>query len=107
MSLQVRILLTVLALLLLPVYSVVAGAEETAIRISISPTSGPVETSIAVTGVGANPDYPVQVMLAANGETGAGAVTVVQVDPDPAHQSRRPDDRRRIGQTPRRRRRDG
>lgn len=82
MSLKVRILLTLAALLLLPVYSAMAGEELTALRITISSASGPQGTQIAVTGQGAKVGVPVQVMIAANGDTGKGALAVVQVDPD-------------------------
>ncbi len=83
MSMRLRIVLTLATLLLLPVYSSVAGAETgTTLRISISPVSGPQETAIAVTGAGAQVGTPVQVMIASDGNTGAGALTVVQVDPD-------------------------
>jgi len=82
MSIRMRILLTVLALMLLPAYSAVAGAEGTALQININPISGPQGTNIAVTGTGAQVNLPVQVMLVIDGETGEGAVTVVQVDPD-------------------------
>ena len=54
----------------------------TTLRISIGPVSGPQETAIAVTGTGAQVGTPVQVMIASDGNTGAGALTVVQVDPD-------------------------
>lgn len=82
MSLRLRILLSVLVLMLLPGYAALAGAEGTTLQISISPISGPGGTNIAVTGTGAESNLPVQVMLVTNGETGDGAVTVVQVDPD-------------------------
>ena len=83
MSMRLRILLTLATLLLLPVYSSVAGAETgTTLRISVSPVSGPQETAIAVIGTGAQVGTPVQVMIASDGNTGAGALTVVQVDPD-------------------------
>ena len=83
MSMRLRIVLTLATLLLLPVYSSVAGAETgTSLRISVSPVSGPQETAIAVTGTGAQVSTPGQVMMASDGDTGAGALTVVQVDPD-------------------------
>ena len=83
MSMRLRILLTLTTLLLLPVYSSVAGAETgTTLRISVSPVSGPQETAVAVTGTGAQVGTPVQVMIASDGNTGAGALTEVQVDPD-------------------------
>lgn len=83
MSIRLRIVLTLVTLLLLPVYSSVAGAETgTTLRISVSPVSGPQETAVAVTGTGAQVGTPVQVMIASDGNTGAGALTVVQVDPD-------------------------
>jgi hypothetical protein len=82
MSLQVRILLTLAALVLLPVYSAVASGEVGAFQFTINPASGPQSTAITVTGQGALAGLPVQVMLAVNGETGDGALTVVQVDPD-------------------------
>jgi len=82
MSLKVRFLLTLAALLLLPAYSALAGEELNALSINISPTSGPQSTQIAVTGQGANPALPIQVMIVTNGDTGEGALTVVQVDPD-------------------------
>ena len=82
MFLKVRILLTLAALLLLPVYSAVAGEEDVALRFTVSPASGPQSTPITVTGQGSLVGLPVQVMLATNGETGDGALTVVQVDPD-------------------------
>jgi len=80
---RLRILLTLATLLLLPAYASVAGAETgTTLRISVSPVSGPQETANAVTGTGAQMGTPVQVMIASDGNTGAGALTVVQVDPD-------------------------
>jgi hypothetical protein len=82
MSLRIRILLSLLVLMLLPTYAALAGAEGTTLQFSISPISGPGGTNIAVTGAGAQTDLPVQIMLVTNGETGDGAVTVVQVDPD-------------------------
>ncbi len=83
MSMRLRLVLTLATLLLLPVYSSVAGAETgTTLRISVSPVSGPQETAIAVTGTGAQVGTPVQVMIASDGNTGAGALTAVQVDPD-------------------------
>jgi len=82
MSLWTRILLTMLVLMLLPGYAAVAGAEGTTLQINISPITGPSGTNIAVTGTGAQADLPVQVMLVSDGETGDGAITVVQVDPD-------------------------
>ena len=83
MSIRLRIVLTLVTLLLLPIYSSVAGAETgTTLRISVSPVSGPQETAVAVTGTGAQVGTPVQVMIASDGNTGAGALTVVQVDPD-------------------------
>ena len=83
MSMRLRIVLTLATLLLLPAYSSMAGAETgTTLRISISPVSGPQETAIAVTGTGAQVGTPVRVMIASDGNTGAGALTVVQVDPD-------------------------
>jgi hypothetical protein len=82
MSLNVRILLTLAVLLLLPAYAATAGAEGITLRISISPSSGPQGTDIAVTGEGAQVGIPVQVMIASNGETGEGALAIVQVDPD-------------------------
>ena len=83
MSMRLRILLTLATLLLLPAYSSVAGAETgTTLRISISPVSGPQETAIAVIGTGAQVGTPVQVMIASDGNTGAGELKVVQVDPD-------------------------
>jgi len=74
-------MLTLAALLLLPTYSVLAGSDTT-IRISISPTGGPPNTNIAVTGEGAEVGIPVQVKIVTDGDTGAGALSVVQVDPD-------------------------
>ena len=82
MSLWTRILLTALVLMLLPAYAAVAGAQGTGLQISISPITGPGGTNIAVTGTGAQVDLPIQVMLVTSGETGDGALTVVQVDPD-------------------------
>jgi hypothetical protein len=79
MSLNVRILLTLAVLLLLPAYAATAGAEGITLRISISPSSGPQGTDIAVTGEGAQVG---QVMIASNGDTGEGALAIVQVDPD-------------------------
>lgn len=83
MSLRVRILLTLAALLLLPAYSAVASDDGSMFHFSVSPLSGPQNTPITVSGQGALAGLPVQVMLAVNGETGDGALTVVQVDPDP------------------------
>ena len=82
MSLKVRILLTLAVLLLLPAYAATVGAEGITLRINIAPSSGPQDTGIAVTGEGAQAGMPVQVMIAGNGETGDGALAVVQVDPD-------------------------
>jgi hypothetical protein len=82
MSLRIRILLTIAALLLLPTYSALAGSDDTSIRISISPTGGPAETNIAVTGTGAQPDMPVQIMFTTNGDTDEGALNVWQIDPE-------------------------
>lgn len=82
MSLRVRVLLTLAALLLLPVYSAVASDGGVGFRIAVSPSSGPPGTPITVTGQGALVGLPVQVMLVVNGQTGEGALTVAQVEPD-------------------------
>ena len=83
MSLRLRIGLTLVALLLLPVYSAVAGFNASAsLLFTISPAGGEPGTSVTVSGSGAVYGLPVQVMLATNGETGEGALAVVQVDPN-------------------------
>ena len=81
MSLRVRILLTVAALLLLPVYSATAGDDATPLRITISPMGGPHSSQITVAGLGAQVGVPVQVMITADGNAGEGALTAIQVDP--------------------------
>jgi hypothetical protein len=82
MSLTVRILLTLAVLLLLPAYAATAGAQGVTMQISVTPSSGPPGTDIGVSGVGAQLGVPVQVILTTDGESGAGALAVVQVDPD-------------------------
>jgi hypothetical protein len=68
--------------LLLPTSIALAGGETDAtIRITISPINGDPGTDIAVTGEGAKPDIPVQVMIATNGDTGQGEIARVEVTP--------------------------
>jgi len=82
MSLKLRVLLTLAVLALLPAYSALASGEVTALSFTINPTGGPQGTPITVSGQGAQVGLPVQVMLVVDGETGAGALALVQTMPD-------------------------
>jgi hypothetical protein len=69
-------------LLLLPASMVWAGGGAgPTLRIVISPINGDPGTEIAVTGKGAKPGIPVQVMLVGNGDTGEGEIARVEVVP--------------------------
>jgi len=80
MSARSLMVLTIAAVLLLPVSAALAGGEAT-LRISISPINGDPGTDIAVTGQGAQTGSSVAVMLVSNGDTGDGNIAQVQVDP--------------------------
>ena len=68
--------------LLLPTSIAFAGGDTDAtLRITISPINGDPGTDIAVTGEGAKPGTPVQVMIVANGDTGQGEIAKVDVTP--------------------------
>ncbi|MCS7260935.1 MAG: hypothetical protein NZ765_09165 [Anaerolineae bacterium] len=82
MSLVVRIVLTLIVLALLPAYAVLASGEVTSLSFTINPAGGPQGTPITVNGQGAQVGLPVQVMLVTDGETGVGAMALVQVMPD-------------------------
>ncbi|MGC8877881.1 MAG: hypothetical protein ACP5R2_01490 [Anaerolineae bacterium] len=82
MSLTVRIVLTLAVLALLPAYSALASGEVTALTFTINPAGGPQGTPVTVSGQGAQVGLPVQVMLVTDGETGAGALALVQAMPD-------------------------
>jgi len=82
MSLRVRIMLTLAALLLLPAYSALAGPGASAsLQFTIDPAGGPPGTTVRVTGSGAVTGIPVQVLLVPNGDAGSGAIAAVQADP--------------------------
>jgi hypothetical protein len=75
-------MLTLAALLLLPAYSALAGAGASAsLQFTMNPAGGPPGTTVLVSGCGAVTGIPVQVLLAANGDAGSGAIALVQVDP--------------------------
>jgi hypothetical protein len=57
------------------------GGTGPTLRIAISPINGDPGTEIAVTGKGANPGTPAQVMIVANGDTGEGEIARVEVMP--------------------------
>lgn len=81
MSLRVMILVTLVAILLLPVSTALAGESDTTLRITISPVNGDPGTDIGVTGEGAKTGIPVKVMIVANGDTGENPIVEVEADP--------------------------
>ena len=80
MSVRVVAAVALSILLLLPASTAWAGGGTgPTLRIAISPISGEPGTEIAVTGEGAKPGTPVQVMIVANGDTGEGEIARVEV----------------------------
>jgi hypothetical protein len=81
---RVTIVLMLVAILLLPVSTVLAGEGDeggATLRITISPINGDPGTDIAVTGEGARAGISVNVMIVTNGDTGEGAIAEEEVDP--------------------------
>jgi hypothetical protein len=82
MSLRVRIMLTLAALLLLPAYSALAGAgASTNLQFSMNPAGGPPGTTVWVNGSGAVTGVPVHVMLVLSGDARSDTLAAVQADP--------------------------
>ncbi len=82
MSFRDVIAITLIAMLLVPVSTALAGGEKQAtLRIAISPINGDPGTDIAVTGEGAKAGVPVKVLIVTNGGTGAGVIQEVEVSP--------------------------
>jgi hypothetical protein len=82
MSIRMIGAVTLIMLICLPVPVATAGGETgQTLRISISPISGEPGTGIAVTGEGALPELTVKVMIVSNGDTGAGMIQEVEVNP--------------------------
>jgi len=82
MSLRVTIAVALVVVLLLPASAALAGGDTaTTLRITISPINGDPGTDISVTGQGAKAGIPVKVMIVTNGDTGAGVIAEVEVNP--------------------------
>jgi len=82
MFLRIVVVMTLLAVTLVPISPALAGGEkETTLRITISPINGDPGTDIAVTGEGAKAAIPVKVMIVTNGDTGEGSIANVSADP--------------------------
>jgi len=82
MSFRAAVGITLVALLVVPISTALAGGEtETTLRITISPINGDPGTDIAVTGEGAQAGIPVKVMIVTNGDTGEGPIADASVNP--------------------------